>query len=127
MTYRAGPHKNCVSLAVWRANLVAATNCSCRACALKRVKIEEKIRDLEAAAAGVPPPSADDALDPILLAGGIRAPKAKRSTERGPAERIAAAKRFSELRKFNQTTEGIAREQTRMDRIWGARGGVVRG
>jgi hypothetical protein len=115
-----------MSEAQLRAEIVACEACKCRPCAIRRHDAQEQLAFL--ASQSKPEPTEDlSGFDPVLLAVGIRMPKAKQKRLLEPAAKAAARKNLSRLRKFERTTEGIARQQGYFDRFQGIRGTVVRG
>ncbi len=128
MGSRPSPRKKIRTLteAQLRAEIVACEACKCRPCAIRKHDAEEQLAFLVSQAK--PEPTEDlSGFDPVLLAVGIRMPKAKQKRLLEPAAKAAARANFIKLVKFRRTTEGIAREQGYFDRFQGIRGTVVRG
>ena len=122
-TQRVSPR----TLPEFRAALAAARSCSCRPCAIRAKHLEERIAVLLEAEEAKPKEEDLSQYDQTMLIAGFKVPKIKETRQMTRAQRIESGKRFSNLIRFRKTTEGIAREQGRFDRLHGIRGIVVRG
>ncbi len=116
-----------MSLNELRAEYAACTSCKCRGCAIRSKDALEFIAIREAEEAAKPIEEDNSQYDPVLLAAGIKMRAARKQHHMEPAARAALKKRFADLMEFQKTTEGIAREQSKLDRLHGIRGTVVRG
>lgn len=109
-----------------QAEIVACEACKCRPCAIRKHDAEEQLAFL--ANQPKPEPTEDlSGFDPVLLAVGIKMPKAKLKRVLEPAERKALGERFSKMLARQNSIRSITARQERFDRLHGLRGVVVRG
>lgn len=116
-----------MTLAELKAEHAACLACACRGCAIRSKDVAEAIALREAEAAAVVSEEDTSQWDPVLLAVGIRMPKAKQKRVLEPVARRELAARFSKMLSRQNSIRSITARQERFDRLHGLRGVVVRG